>query len=270
MTLPHDVAFWTVLPVAIATGLVLALIVNRRAVRRPEGSGDPRAGTVVFVEPVRWWFIVWGFVHVARGLRRAGYAGRIRLFRWSNRAGSLLVLPDLMRRGRLKRKAARLAELLLACRREQPDAPLDVIAYSSGCYIAVEACRRADPPPLVGTLVLLAGTISPRYRLDPLEGRVPRLVNVYGPLDWINLVGPALFGSNDRRWGPACGAVGFRGAPDFVEQRKWRPADVRFGYWGGHFSVVAPAFIAQAVAPGIVRPSAADGGTPGGAAAPNE
>ncbi len=228
---------------------LFALALNRRNVQRHDGSGNPAAGTIVFVEPVRWWFIVWGFTHVARALRRSGYAGRIRLFRWSNRAGSLLVLPDLMRRGRLERKAERLAAFVADCAAEGRGAALHVVGYSTGCYIAAEACRRADPPLPVGNLVLLAGTISPGYNLEPLAGRVRAVVNVYSVLDVINWVGPLLFGSNDRRWGPACGAVGFRNPPPFVVQRAWRPADLRVWYWGGHFSVASPAFLARDIAP---------------------
>ena len=246
MSLPDPLA---IAAIALPAAWLFAMTLNRRNVRRYDGSGDPARGTIVFVEPVRWWFIVWGFTHVARALRRSGYAGKIRLFRWSNRAGSLLVLPDLMRRGRLRRKAERLAGFIAKSAAESCGASVHVVGYSTGCYIAVEACRRADPPLPVGTLVLLAGTISPRYRLQPLAGRVRRVVNVYSVLDVINWVGPLLFGSNDRRWGPACGAVGFSDPPPFLVQRAWRPADLRVWYWGGHFSVASPAFLARDIAP---------------------
>jgi hypothetical protein len=58
-----------------------------------------------------------------------------------------------------------------------------------------------------------------------------------------------LFGSNDRRWGPGCGTVGFREPPPFVTQRAWRPADVRLGYLGDHFTVTSPRFVAGHLAP---------------------
>jgi hypothetical protein len=34
----------------------IALWLNRRGVRRYDGTGDPSLGIVVFVEPVRWLF----------------------------------------------------------------------------------------------------------------------------------------------------------------------------------------------------------------------
>src|SRR6476661_7216372 len=96
------------------TGLVwlCAMIFNRRAVREHNGKGDPGEGIVLFVEPVRWLLVIWGFASFCNGLSRGGWRGQTRLFRWSTAAGSLLVVPDVVSQKRLRRRAGRLARLV--------------------------------------------------------------------------------------------------------------------------------------------------------------
>lgn len=231
----------------------LAVRLNRRRVRACDGHGDPRHGIVVFTEPIRWLFIIWGFSPACRGLRRAGFRGRIHLVRWGTVAGALLVIPDLVRRRRLLRHAQRLARLVDELAREHPGSPIHLIGYSTGCYVTLEACRRIRARESVGRVVLMAGAISPRYDWDGLEHRVRVVHSFFSPLDWISGLGPLLFGSNDRRWGRACGAVGFEEPPSFVVQRCWRPADLRVGYFGGHFTVASPLFVAEQIAPLLRR-----------------
>jgi len=101
----------------------------------------------------------------------------------------------------------------------------------------------------VETVVLLAGSVSPQYPLDTLAGKVPALYSFYSPVDLIVGIGTSLFGGNDRRWGPGCGAVGFRNPPQFLTQRAWRLADMRQGYLGDHFTIASPQFVAQQIAP---------------------
>jgi hypothetical protein len=237
---------------ALCSGAILWLVavrVNRRNVRAQEHDGNADSDLIVFVEPVRWLFIIWGFAPFCRGLRRGGCDAQVRLFRWGSVAGSLLVIPDLVRQRRLLRKAERLARQLDSYAAERPDRRIHLVGYSSGAYIALEACQRMTKPGTIGTIVLLAGTMSPHYRLEALSGRVQRVCSFYSRLDLINIVGPVLFGSNDRRWGLAGGAIGFRGLPGFATQRAWRARDAIMGYLGDHFTVVAPRFVAQHVAP---------------------
>jgi hypothetical protein len=227
----------------------LGLWFNRRGVRRYDGRGDPSHGIVIFVEPVRWLFIVWGFSSFCRGLRRSGYRGRTHLFRWCTTAGALLVVPDLARRKRLHARAEELAGMIQSLAAAHPRSAIDLAGYSSGCYIALEACRRIQSPQTVRQVVLLAGATSPAYRLETLAGSVRRIYTFHSAIDVITGLGPLVFGSNDRRWGPACGTVGFRCRWPFVVQRGWRPADVRHGYLGDHFSVTSSRFVAARIAP---------------------
>jgi pimeloyl-ACP methyl ester carboxylesterase len=241
---------WVVIAVgAVAAAWLAAVWWTRRVVRRHDGSGDPSEGIIIFVEPVRWLFIIWGFVSACRGLRRAGLNHVIHLFQWSHTAGSLLVLPDLMRRARLDAKAGRLVRLLVDLSRRHPGSTIHLIGYSSGAYVAFEAVKALPAEVRLGRVIVLHGTVSPEYDLAPVAARAG-VVNIYSRIDClINGLGPLLFGTNDRVHAPACGMVGFRGEVGGVEQHCWSWADVRDGYWGDHFTVMSSAWICRNIGP---------------------
>jgi hypothetical protein len=205
---------------------------------------------VIFVEPLRWLFIVWGFASFVRGLRSGGAGQRVRLFRWCGRAGALMVLPDFMRRKRLLRKADRLARFIGEQARLHPGRPLHLVGYSTGCYLVTEALKRLEAPVAIGEVVLLHGAMSPGYRLEGLAGRVRRMHTFHSHLDMvISGVGPLLFGANDGRWGLGCGMIGFRQTPAFVVQQAWSRSAIALGYFGDHFSVTSANFVARRIAP---------------------
>lgn len=226
---------------------------NGRRTARHIGRGDARAGSVLFVEPVRWLFIVWGFNAMFAALRREGLGHSVHLFRWSRSAGSLLVLPDLMRRHRLDVKARRLARRIETLFVSHPGAPLHVVAYSTGVYIAFEAIRQLAPGARLTSVIALHGTVSPHYDVAGVASRAGVVLNVYGRKDWlINGIGPWLFGTNDRVHSPACGMVGLRDVSANVQQRAWQPSDWRQGYWGDHFTVMAVPWLRAHVVPILV------------------
>ncbi len=233
----------------LLTSWSLAVRINRQGVRGHDGTGDPGQGIVVFVEPVRWLFVIWGFTSFARGCRQGGSGQYLRLFRWGGTAGALLVIPDLVRRRRLERRARQLARFVDQLAAEHPESAIHLVGYSTGGYIALQACRYLRSEARVGSVVLLAASVSPDYAWDGLGERVGEVHSFHSCLDAINILGPLLFGGNDRKWGPACGAVGFKSPPEVVNQRGWRPADVRLGYWGDHFTITSPAFVAEEVVP---------------------
>ncbi len=242
---------------AVAGVWALAVGINRRGIAAALRPVSDDAGTIVFVEPVRWLFIIWGLVPFVRGLRRGGCRMNVELHRWCTTAGALLVVPDLVRRQRSLRQAKRLAALLERLLRER-FGPLYLVGYSSGTFIALEACRRLSTPDALHRLVLLAGSTSPDFAWEGLDRVIREASSFHSPLDIIAGVGPALFGTNDRRWSPGCGTVGFRHPPSWLTQRRWRPGDIRRGYLGGHFTVTAPAFVQHEIAPLFNRPTTPD------------
>lgn len=227
-----------------------AVRANRSRLHRYDGSGDAAKGIVIFVEPLHWLFIVWGFAPFCRGLRRAGGEHHIRLFRWGGRAGALLVIPDFVRRNRLLRKSERLARFILDVTEQHPGRTIHVVAYSTGCFIAAEALKRIERTVPIGEVVLLAGALSPGYDVVPLLSRVQRIHCFHSRLDFvISGLGPLLLGSNDGRFTPACGMVGLRAAPELVTRHGWTPNAIRTGYLGDHFTITSSAFVAKQIAP---------------------
>ncbi|HSW45986.1 MAG TPA: hypothetical protein VLM89_10490 [Phycisphaerae bacterium] len=236
------------LSAAVAAVWIGVVWINRRRVARYDGSGDPAAGIVVFVEPVRWLFIIWGFVGACMGLRQGDARHAIYLFRWSRRAGSLFVLPDLIRRHRLNAKAGRLARFIERLAWEHPRSTIHLIGYSSGVYVAFEAVKLLPAEIVLGRVIAVHGTISPAYDLRPVLARAD-IVNVFGKMDFlINGIGPLLFGANDRVRSLACGMVGFHMAAERLSQREWSWTDIADGYWGGHFTVMTSSWIRRNIA----------------------
>lgn len=232
---------------------IAGLWVNHRGVSRHDGSGDPGRGIVVFVEPVRWLFIVWGFNGLCRAIRRAGCDHAIHLFRWSRTAGSLFVLPDLMRRERLDSKAVRLARWIDRLAQEHPQTTIHLVGYSTGVYLAFEAAQQIETSRL-GQIIALHGTVSPDYDVSRAASRAKGILSVHGRLDWlINGLGPLLFGTNDRRHALACGMVGLRNSLPGVEQHAWQSADARLGYFGDHFTVMSSAWLQRHVIPRLSK-----------------
>lgn len=223
--------------------------------RRRENTGDASQGVIIFIEPVRWLFIIWGFLTIERGLRKAGVKHWVELFRWCTVPGSLLVIPDLVARRRLLMDAERLAARIRELRRQSPRTPVHLIAYSSGCYVALEACKRLDYEMRGGSVVLLAAAVSSIYNLEQLDRKVAAIHVFCSPLDVINIAGTLIFGTNDRMHRLPIGVVGLHDAPKFVHQRRWQPADVRLGYFGDHFTVTSPWFVQKRVAPLLTPPA---------------
>lgn len=251
------------LPVVVGAAWILALRMNERRIRVCDGSGEAERGIVVFVEALRWLFIVWGFPRFCRGLRWGGCQQQVRLFRWSGWAGALLVLPDYLRRKRLLTKARRLARFLDELAEQYPGRTIHLVGYSTGGFLVLEALKGVRRPDRIGQVILLASALSPAYDTHKLADRVRRLHNFHSYRDFlINGLAPLVFGANDGRRGPACGMVGFRpppaaGPPSFVIQHRWSASAIRLGYFGDHFSITSSAFVAQRIAPLLAASSRA-------------
>ncbi len=213
-----------------------------RAARHRPATGDPARGLILFVEPLSWLGLKWGYRRFLLAARLAATPARRELFSWSDPWRATLLLPDLLARRRHQARAKRLAAYLSAYRAAFPDAPIDIIAYSSGGFIALEALRQLNPAVRVRRLILLACSVSRDYDLSVPLRSCDRLLNLSSPLDFlINGLGPLLLGTNDRRHVLPAGLLGFRPAADqpACHEIRWRPRFTRFGWLGDHFSVAA-------------------------------
>jgi hypothetical protein len=220
---------------------------------RPRADGSASAGVAVFVESVRWLGVRWGLRTTARGLRQAGFRGRLLYWRWHATWRGWLVLPALMDASLLEREAVRLARFLERLKRRRPRRPVYLIGYSCGAYVAVRALEMMSEGACVDGAAALAGAFSPGRDLSAASRRVRRrLVVCSSPLDWCIIgLGTLVFRTADGQHTPSAGMVGTRRAGRRVLQIRWRPGMVRVGYWGGHFAASCAGFVRDHVAPAL-------------------
>ena len=207
---------------------------------------------MVFAESIRWLDVRWGARWTEAGLRRAGFGGEFMYWRWHASWRGWLVLPAIMDRAMLEREARRLAEFVAARRSDRPDEPLHLMGYSCGGFIAVRALELLPDGVSVASAALLAAGFDPRRDLAPAASRVRgKLIVCSSVLDAAIVgLGTTLFGTADRRHTPSVGAVGLTGPqPPNVVEVPWRPALIRLGHLGGHFTAPAPRFIQHRIAP---------------------
>ncbi|HUT62273.1 MAG TPA: hypothetical protein VNA25_30920 [Phycisphaerae bacterium] len=246
------VASLTVFGLFSLTSVVLAL--GPRWWLRSDRGGDPAKGLAVWVEPIASPGLRWGKRIAAAGLRRAGFEGEFVFWSWHSRLAGLLVLPALMNRGNIERQAQRLAEFIVERRRERPGAPIYMLGYSCGGFVALRAIELLPEGASVTSAALLASAFSPTRDLTPALGRVEGALVVSASLmDWpVCGLGTTVFGCGDRTFGPAVGMLGVRATrhPKLVEIH-WRPRMIFEGLLGLHEWGLRPGFIARRVAPAM-------------------
>lgn len=210
--------------------------------------GDAAQGLTLFVEPLAWLSIKWGFRRFLLAAEILKLSGRIEFFGWSGGWRGWTLLPELVCRKRNLGHAARLAERLTEHARAHPGSPIRMVAYSSGCFVALEAVARLPQDVRVEKLVLLAPTVAPDCDLAAATTRSGKIVCVCSMGDFlINGLATVALGTNDRRHALSAGMVGFSrrdgSADESLRQVRWRPAMVRRGWFGGHFTVSSVAML---------------------------
>ena len=209
----------------------------------------------IYCDGIRFFGVPWGLGSVPRGLREAGFEGRIIYWSWnakySGRGGhpSLPALWDVaLQTEHAKRIAARIAKH----RKRHPDATIYLLGCSAGGGVAIRAAEYLNEDAWIDGLVLLSVAVNPRRDL------IQAAANVRGPvlnfcscLDVIILgLGTTLFGTTDRRRCVSAGMIGFRGTqPASLKNIPWRPWMTRFHRMGGHHSAIKRRFITHVVAP---------------------
>ncbi len=244
-----SLVLWFLAVVVMAVYVLPRLFMALRA--KPIEAGDPHEGIVLFIEPLRWLGVRWGRCEAAAGLRRAGFTGEFVCWEWNPTWRAMLVLPTIAAPGFLDRQARRLADRVLELRQTCPDRPVHLMGYSCGGFVAVRALELLPANVEVDSLTLLAGAFSPRRDLNPAAGRVRGPVIVSSSaMDMVVGLGTLLIGTTDRVRTPSIGALGYRGpACGKVVPVRWRPAWIRLGHWGSHFTAPAERFVSTCIAP---------------------
>jgi pimeloyl-ACP methyl ester carboxylesterase len=242
--------------IAIAAGslhLLNHVVYILRTKRDP--GGDQEKGLVIFVESLRWIGVPWGLASCAAGLRRAGFEGEFRYWRWHETWRGWLVLPVIADRKMLERRSRELADFIAQQRRDHPGRPIHLIGYSCGGYVATRALELLPDGVTVDSAALLAAAQSPWRDLRAAARRITgNFLVASSPLDFFVIgLGTLLSGTADRVHTPSMGMLGPRGS--FVKgienliHLPWRPAMIRDGQFGGHFSAASEGFVANHVAP---------------------
>jgi len=221
-----------------------------------DGGGDAEKGLAVWVEPVAFPALRWGERTAATALRRAGFGGEFVFWSWHARWRGLLVLPALMARERIEREAQRLADLIARRRGERPDAPIYLLGYSCGGFVALRALELLPEGVRVTGAALLAAVFSPRRDLAPALSHVDdKLVVSASLMDWgICGLGTLLFGTGDRKFTPSAGMLGVLGSDrdhPKLRQLRWRPGMIPEGILGLHDWCLPAGVLARYVLPGM-------------------
>lgn len=203
---------------------------------------------------------------ICDGLLEGGVDGAVRVFNWG------LPLPggylaNLCRIDRNRRRAADLAAAIVAYQDAFPGRPVNLVAQSGGCGVAVFAAEVLPQGYKIESIVLLNGALSPTYNLGPALRNTQRgILNVYSEKDNVVLGwGTRIFGTTDRKFCKACGCVSFSKPADLnaedaaayakLEQLAWCEDMCACNHFGGHITSASEAFLAKYVAPWMRRVS---------------
>ena len=198
---------------------------------------------------------------VQKGLLNAGYPGAGQIFRWNTGFG---VVADQSASNKYKRKkAAELAGLIQAYKKEHPNAPMNLIGLSAGTAIAVFTLEALPESCPVDHVILLGASISATYDLTNALKRVKDELYVFtsGKDAVLRFLVP-IGGTADRSSAKSAGLSGFqKPAPATSETRQqyaklsevpWREEFARKGNYGGHTGTVNARFVQAYIAPLIL------------------
>lgn len=198
---------------------------------------------------------------LAPGLIEGGYPGAVEVVDWTTGYWPLFVYH--LRAGSRHRAAARwIAEKITAYRAHYPGREVNLVGYSAGAVVAVEAVEGLAEGQQVDRVVLLAGAISPLHDMRPVLRRALQGVWSYcQPQDVVALwAGTLLAGTADGHHIVSAGAVGFWRPPGLGEEERqlyrdklvqlpYQPQMALSGNLGGHFQCISRKFVAQWIAP---------------------
>jgi pimeloyl-ACP methyl ester carboxylesterase len=200
-------------------------------------------------------------VDIARGLDAGGVDCGVEIYDW-NAPLPFLPLVNLTFLERNRDQARALARRIDRYQRDYPGRDVFLIGHSGGAGVAIMTLEALPPGRKVTAAVLLGAAISPQYDLRAALRSVNNvIVNCYSRRDILLLeVGTGLFGTIDRRLGPAAGAVGFdrserRDDPDDprLVQVSWSDEMGGATDWGGHFSWTGRRFVRFYLAPLVIQ-----------------
>lgn len=200
---------------------------------------------------------------IARGLEQGGVPAGIEIYDWGSPLSPLSNIADLERN---RRQAQKLAERIANYRRDFPGRPIFLFGHSAGAGLTILTLEALPARCPVKAVYLLGAAVGPEHDLrGALAQTEEGIWNFYSGYDvgWLG-VGTSLFGTVDRRHGPAAGAVGFKqpdglGAEDErlygqkLHQVKYFGRMARSGHSGSHTGWASSRFVRDWLAPLVLR-----------------
>ncbi|GJQ26394.1 MAG: hypothetical protein HBSAPP02_14260 [Phycisphaerae bacterium] len=189
------------------------------------------------------------------GLLRGGYRGAVSIFPWNRCVPVIGVFRNLMSHAHHEQQSDVLVELIRQ-HRSAYQSPVNFIAQSGGCFVAVRTLEKLDAADGVAQAILLAPSISPDYDIRPAAQRCSGgLYSVGGRGDYFFLgLGTMLLGTSDRVHTPSAGLVGWHHRHEKFHEVRWHPSWTRHGYVGNHITTSSRRFIAEVIAPIFRKP----------------
>jgi pimeloyl-ACP methyl ester carboxylesterase len=198
---------------------------------------------------------------LAPGLIDGGYPGAVEVVDWTTGYWPLFLYH--LRAGERHQTFAHwIADKIVSYQTHFPGRPVNVVGYSAGAVVAVQALEALPRGVTVDRTVLLAGAISPLYDLAPALAHTGQgILSYYQTQDVVALwAGTTLAGTADGSHLPSAGAVGFwtpLGATEAdrqlyrekLVQLPYNPRMALSGNFGGHFQAVGRKFVAGWIAP---------------------
>jgi pimeloyl-ACP methyl ester carboxylesterase len=210
-----------------------------------------------------------GFGHDDRGwlkgLRAAGYEGKVEVWDWNGRMGPI---EALWAHDRQRAEARHIAGRIRQIRADSPAAPIVLVGHSAGTGVVVNGLEDLPPDVRVDELVLLAPALSRSYDLTVALRHVRGRADVFdSDRDTLVLaIGTFLFGTVDGVHSEAAGHGGFV-APHGADSHAYGRLHMhpysrdrqRAGDDGGHEGILTPRVAATVVAPLLNESLPSDG-----------
>lgn len=211
---------------------------------RADQSGRDEYGRTYYIDGAGNWGF--GVSDIIRGLRAAGYRGRIINYRWSPTFNP--ALDQTVGRPVARQRGLDLGREITAFLRDAPDRQVNIIALSAGTGVAIWACEALTPPAKVHNVILLGSSLSSTYDVTAALRNMSGKIYVYHSRADMILDGPVrTLGTIDGQIGvDAAGLVGLRppkGMEDRVVNVPWNPRYERYGWTGSHTDGTSAPFV---------------------------